>query len=123
MIVIRIAAREGKGSRVVGRFTSATALAPKRTRGELAKRYLVPISLIGLALTVGAIALGAKTALILPLLAILLFVPAAGIMLPLLSFWNASSREEHMESLWSLVGEVFMPVALPADPEDDPFRA
>jgi hypothetical protein len=119
VVVVRLERDGAHAYRVVGRFREgSTSRLGKRVR---AAHYVVPILVLAAAVGVAALFVGAS-ALYLPLLAVLLAVPAGIVMVPLLMLWNAHSRRQHMESLWELMGEVFVPVALPASPEEDPFR-
>ncbi len=87
------------------------------------KTYAAPAAAVLVALSIGGAILGGGwAALALPVLLLLIGVPAGAVMLPMLMVWNHQSRLAQTESLWGLVGEVFTPVALPAGEDPDPFR-
>jgi hypothetical protein len=44
------------------------------------------------------------------------------VMLPMLALWNAEVRRDQRRALRDWVGETFVPIALPASDDDDPFR-
>lgn len=58
----------------------------------------------------------------LPLLLLLFAIPSSLVMLPALALWNAESRRVQREALVGWMGRTFVPIALPAADEDDPFR-
>ncbi|MBL8947249.1 MAG: hypothetical protein JNK45_29020 [Myxococcales bacterium] len=58
----------------------------------------------------------------LPLLLLLFAIPSSLVMLPALALWNAESRRVQRDALVTWMGRTFVPIALPATDEDDPFR-
>jgi hypothetical protein len=111
-----------RGTEVRGRLVPGTTRSLGDTRSAW-RRYALPTAAILTALGVGGAILGGGwAALALPLLLLLIGVPAGAVMIPLLVMWNRQSREVQTEALWGVVGEVFTPLALPEAEDPGPFR-
>lgn len=121
-IVVMQLAEGDRGTHVEGRWEAGTTRSLGDTRSAL-RRYALPAGAILVALAVGGAILGGGwAALALPLLLLLIGVPAGAVMLPMLAIWNQQSRQMQTEALWGLVGEVLTPLALPEGEEPGPFR-
>lgn len=121
-IVVVELVEQDRGTLVHGRLESGTTRSLVDTRPAW-RRYAIPAVAILAALGVGGAILGGGwAALALPLLLLLIGVPAGAVMVPLLVMWNQQSREIQTEALWGVVGEVFTPLALPEAEDPSPFR-
>jgi hypothetical protein len=123
VLVLRI---DGHGdvARVEGHLEQPGHAASFRALQE--PRRLWPVILpIGVLAGIGVLAyVVAGSALLwtLPLLLLLFAIPSSLVMLPALALWNAESRRVQRDALVTWMGRTFVPIALPATDEDDPFR-
>jgi len=121
-IVVVELEEEGGGYAVHGHIESGNTRSLSDPRPPW-KRYAAPVAAVLVALSIGGAILGGGwAALALPVLLVLIGVPAGVVMLPMLMMWNQQSRASQTEELWGLVGEVFTPLALPEGEEPGPFR-
>jgi hypothetical protein len=108
-----------------GCWIHGRVVAPPARRARLRGRAALTATAV-LVVTLGiawAILGGTPAFWAVPLLLALLAIPSAAIMIPGLLIWNAQSRRDHLASLAGLVDEVFSPLALPPDEdEEDPYR-
>ena len=121
-IVVIELEEDPRGCLVHGRIEAGNTRALSHPR-PLWKPYILPGAALLVALAVGGAILGGGwAALALPVLLLLIGVPAGAVMVPLLMMWNHQSRLQQTEALWGLVGEVFTPLALPEGEDQGPFR-
>jgi hypothetical protein len=83
---------------------------------------VLPIALLVAAGTLAYFLVGSALLWTLPLLLLLFAIPSSIVMLPALALWNAEIHREQRRALRDWVGQTFVPIALPAAEDDDPFR-
>lgn len=83
---------------------------------------LVPVVVLAAIVVVANVVVGSALLWTLPVLLLLFAIPSSLVMLPALALWNAESRRAHRDALVTWMGQTFVPIALPATDDDDPFR-
>ncbi len=116
--------RDGEITKVSGRIEQPRHSQDFVAQGQRARWWMsaLPVALLGIVGVLAYLVAGSALLWALPLLLLLFAVPSSMVMLPALALWNAEVRREQRRVLRDWVGQTFVPIALPAADDDDPFR-
>ncbi|HWB79070.1 MAG TPA: hypothetical protein VG755_29120 [Nannocystaceae bacterium] len=116
--------REGEVTRVHGRIEQPRVSRDFAAHAPTSRWWMSVLPMVVLAgiAVVAYLVAGSSLLWALPMLLLLFAIPSSAVMLPALALWNAEVRREQRRALRDWVGQTFVPIALPAAEDDDPFR-
>lgn len=123
-IVVLQLQRDGEITRVHGRIEQPRTSRDFDDHAPKQRWWMsvLPMLVLAVIATVAYLVAGSSLLWALPALLLLFAIPSSAVMLPALALWNAEVRREQRRTLREWVGQTFVPIALPAAEDDDPFR-